>query len=180
MKYYIKNEKVWEELIVCLQKYLKPLEYTENINEANIIIFNNFHINDRKFLLKNKNLFNEKKFFCYIHEPLTDNDDYDYNKKMLIRLKVFKFINIISYSKKNLEIAKNILGERQFFYLPINFYLEDEETFNKTINLSILHRNFIKDNSHKHYNQKILPINNLKKYNISFLNQWGVEREIFF
>ena len=110
-------------------------------------------MNDYKYLLKNKKTIT-KDYFVILLEPLTDNNDLNYNKKMLRRLYRLP-INIISYSKVNLELAMNALGnKREYFLLPINYYNYKDIKIDKSIDLIINHRNISKYySSRKNYNR---------------------------
>lgn len=179
---YFPKATCWEELIFCFQQYFN-CNITEDFKLADIIIFPNFSLEDRKLLLKNKYLYN-KNIFVYIHEPLIDNDDCAYNKKMIRRIKMFKFINIITYSIPNLILSKKLLGNyRKYFYLPINFFNSPDQTFNKINNGMIIHRNAhngIHSAKRSKHNLNIFPIQNIKKYNLKILNLWGKERNTLF
>lgn len=180
MKLYFKYDFCWNELIENFIKYFN-VTLTNNIYIADIIIFNNFTLDNRKFLIKNKHLWN-KKYFCYIHEPLIDHNDANYNLKMIRRLQKFHFINIITYSKTNIQYIykKKLFDNRKIFYLPINFYKEKQLNFSsKNINGLILHRNAIHKNKDNH-NSNIFPLENIQKYNLTLLNHWDKERDNLF
>lgn len=184
MKLYFKYDFVWEELINNFIKYFNVI-LVDNILLADIIIFNNFTLEDRKFLLKNKQLWNTKKFFCYIHEPLIDHNDANYNLKMIRRLQYFDFINIITYSKTNLQyiLKKKLFPHRKHFYLPINYFKSNDFSpqiiQNKNINGLILHRNAIHKNKDNH-NSNVFPLKLIEKNNLTLLNHWGKERDNMF
>ena len=140
MKFYFYYDKCWEELIDCLKEYFK-WDLVEDIKKADIIIFSNFSLLDRKFLLKNKNLWNKKKFFVYIQEPLIDNNDVGFNQKMIKRINYFPFLDIITYSKANLNYIKKYVRNRKYYYLPINYYNKKEFYSKKYIDGLLIHRN---------------------------------------
>lgn len=124
------NNKFVNELISNLKNIL---------GNYNIEIIFNFPLIKYKYYLKNKHMI-KNNIFVYVLEPLTDNDDLNYNKKMLKRLKSIP-LNVISYSQVNLNILKNKLGNnRKYFLLPLNFYNYENFSFQKKINFLINHR----------------------------------------
>ena len=174
MLFYHNEFPIVNELIENF-KYIKNYKKTNDINKADIIIFNNFSLENRKLLIKNKHLLN-KKIFCYIHEPLTDNDDY--NKKMINRLKVFENIQIITYSLYNKKLCEKIFNKK-IYYLPINYYNFNNNNFTKNIDICINHRNFTKKYKNSKYNNSIINKNTLSK-DIMIFNHFFKNRDYLF
>lgn len=174
MLFYHNEFPIVNELIENF-KYIKNYKKTNDINKADIIIFNNFSLENRKLLIKNKHLLN-KKIFCYIHEPLTDNDDY--NKKMINRLKVFENIQIITYSLYNKKLCEKIFNKK-IYYLAINYYNFNDNKFIKNIDICINHRNFTKKYKNSKYNNSIINKNTLSK-DIIIFNHFFKNRDYLF
>jgi hypothetical protein len=167
----------------CIKNYKK----TDDIKKADIIIFNNFVLENRKLLIKNKDLL-EKKIFCYIHEPLTDNDDNHYNVKMIKRLNMFKNINIITYSLYNKKLCQKYFNKKIYYLpinyynfkdLPINYYNFKDNKFIKNIDMCIIHRAISDKIKVIKYNNSIIHIDTLPK-DIIILDHFDKERDNLF
>jgi hypothetical protein len=171
--YIFNNNKLWFELIESFEKNFKT---TKNINESNIIIFNNFELENRKFLLKNKNFF-KKKIYCYFHEPFTSL--YKEHLKMIKRISMIKNLNLITYSKKNLEYLQLKFPTKKIYYLPISFYNYPDIEIIKDLNIMTLNRSLL-TNFHGNYNLKIISKEDIDKYNILLLTNFGKERDKLF
>ena len=171
MKVNIRNENYyWEELIEQIS-----YEKVKDFRDSDIIIINNFKLLDQKFLYKNKNL--RQKIYCYIHEPLTLlSRSNSKEESLLIRLTIkklnkFRYVNIITYSKYNIELCKKLFPDRKCYYLPINYYNNKELKREKDLDIMINYR------SNNLYNKSIINIDDIKNNNILILNDWGKERD---
>lgn len=92
-------------------------------------------------------------------------------------------INIITYSKVNLDIAKKKLGAtRKYFLLPINYFNFPDNKFNKNIDLVIYHRDLsgYSKNRRIGYNSSIIDSNDSRLNKYILFNHWDDERTELF
>lgn len=173
MKIYIEKSLLLDEFYKYLEEYFD----FDDIKKSEIVIFKNFEMRHRKYILKNKNL--KQKFYCFFYEPLTNKDYF----KIIHRLNYFSNIDIISYSKNNLELLKKRLnGNRNFYLLTNNYYHFNNISFNKNINGVINHRDFtdISIEKYKNYNHSVINKELINKNNLIIFNHWGEERNELF
>jgi hypothetical protein len=174
MKIFLEESELLDEF----NNFLKSnFTIINNIKEANIVIFKNFELSHRKYILKNKHL--KQKIYCFFYEPVTCKN----YSKIIHRLNYFKTLPIISYSKSNIDLLKKYLGNQRDYYLLTNNYFSLINTkINKTINCLINHRdmtNFGLD-CYRGYNSKVINPEIVKENNILLLDSWGDERDRIF
>lgn len=149
---------------------------TDDIYLANIVVFKNFEMRHRKFILKNKHL--KQKYFCFFFEPITCK----FYKKIVHRLNNLNYVNIITYSKNNCNLLKKKLTTRKFFILTNNYFDSKVIAFKKTINGVINNRDLsnFSLNQNLNYNNKIVNEINIKNNDLILFNHWGKERDQLF
>lgn len=165
--YIFNNFYIFDDLEENFIKIL-GLNKVSNINDANYLFFHNFCLDNRKFLLKNKDLL-EKQVICYLHEPICQNTLE--MKKMIKRLRNFPSIIILTYSISNLNSIKKLL-KNTVKYFPINYYLESDIKFKKEYNISIYHRNYNHNYNNNNYNSKIISPKLINDNNLILFNHW--------
>ena len=176
MKFYNTDFPVGTELIESF-KFIKNYQSINDINNSDIIIFHNFTMNNYILYIKHNKIFNNKKLFCYVHEPLIFLKE-SYINKIVKRLKICDKITIITYSLYNKKLCENIFN-RKVYYLPLNYYHYSDLKFNKKLNICINHRGLNPtQTSNSAYNNSIININDIQNNkNIIVLNHWGHERD---
>ena len=189
MKVYIYANDTYLEELVNNIIFNYNLDVVDNLNDADIIFINNFSLQSRKLLIKNKHIWNTKKIICYIHEPLCDNDDANFNKKTMRRLNHFPFINILSYSMANIKLSKKLLANKIINYFPINYYNYIDIKHIKEIDGVIIYRYVdpLTDNILNRYrkekflyNEKIITKKIIDENKLRILNVFNEEKDKLF
>lgn len=150
----------------------KHFEIIKEMEKADIIIFYNFSMYDRKYFIKNHN---KHIYFSYIYEPATLNTTFE--KKIFKRINN-RNITLLTYSKANYNLLKERLNNK-IILLPPNYSMISDLKFNKSINFVINYRNKDKYRDiYNNYNNTIISKDKLNDFII--LNHWNEQKEILF
>lgn len=104
------------DLIEYLKSRFEKYTFTDDILTANIVLFHNFSIEKRKFIIKNKNL--KQKYFSVISCNITDYTFY----KNIDRLNRIHNIHIITFSIANYNILKKYIEYKKIFILTPSYF----------------------------------------------------------